>query len=733
MWTHRLGHAFLAIITISFLGYSSAMADGVRPALLEITERTEGQFDVTWKNPMLGNQRLDLRPVLPESFSSVGESAVHAIPGAEIQRRRYKNKASSLAGETISIDGLSTTLTDALLRIELLSGETYSVVLRPSSPSFTIPKDLQEKPLAVLQNALRQGGQYGVSSISSILLLLAMVLGTRQFWPLLKILAIFSLGQSMAMVLADIGIPGPPEALSILFCTLAALLLAASVVRGARDPRLFWGPVFLAGLVSGLNQSHLYTETGVAQWNLLYSIFAFNLGFCVTLVLLGIAALVIFKGIRKIQFADKLKPVVAYTIGIFAVVVGMMAFFSPAAQPETKLPSDFLSLPTVGSKDANSTANRTPRPTSQPQDPMMAFLAIEPYEIRFEVLLRVKAFLEVTPALSGKTKTIQPEDQAQALHAILIQAGNQHSFLIDGKPAKPLVQRAEFVAMGTSGILPRPQIVPENVEDALIGLTFIYSHEGLPQNVTLDWKWFLPNVQSVVTTLTDPLDETQTTLTPAAPALRWQNRLVGFELPTINSVPVIPSKLPVISIALVLVSLPCLLLGLCKRRRIPMALAIICVVVAIGLYPFARSALAGSGFIEPTSAEAKEHLGGLLENVYRSFGLREEEHVYERLAKTVSGDQLSDIYLQSRRALELEARGGPRVTVDNVDILNIHSIKPCDDAFSIDAEWTVGGSVTHFGHTHFRQNRYRAIVDIAPENGVWKIRKIKLTEKQRQL
>jgi len=39
--------------------------------------------------------------------------------------------------------------------------------------------------------------------------------------------------------------------------------------------------------------------------------------------------------------------------------------------------------------------------------------------------------------------------------------------------------------------------------------------------------------------------------------------------------------------------------------------------------------------------------------------------------------------------------------------------------------------VTHFGHRHFRQNRYDARLAIVPVEGTWKIRSIEILEQDR--
>lgn len=51
--------------------------------------------------------------------------------------------------------------------------------------------------------------------------------------------------------------------------------------------------------------------------------------------------------------------------------------------------------------------------------------------------------------------------------------------------------------------------------------------------------------------------------------------------------------------------------------------------------------------------------------------------------------------------------------------------------FVTDATWSVGGTVSHFGHRHFRQNRYRARVSVVPVDGVWKIQSVELLDEER--
>jgi hypothetical protein len=158
--------------------------------------------------------------------------------------------------------------------------------------------------------------------------------------------------------------------------------------------------------------------------------------------------------------------------------------------------------------------------------------------------------------------------------------------------------------------------------------------------------------------------------------------------------------------------------------------------VAITLYPFARTAVAlpGAAGWTPSKAEAAVVADDLLTNVYRAFDLRDESAIYDRLNLAVTGGKLEEVYLENRRALELENRGGARARVDEVEVLEVRSVhREEGGGFRVEAAWTVSGSVNHFGHVHYRQNRYEAALHIIAVEGAWKIAGIELIDEKRLL
>ena len=69
--------------------------------------------------------------------------------------------------------------------------------------------------------------------------------------------------------------------------------------------------------------------------------------------------------------------------------------------------------------------------------------------------------------------------------------------------------------------------------------------------------------------------------------------------------------------------------------------------------------------------------------------------------------------------------------LQTLEVLDANEIERLRPGFGVRSSWTVGGMVTHFGHRHFRQNRYDARIAIVPASGTWKIQSIEILEQDR--
>jgi hypothetical protein len=193
--------------------------------------------------------------------------------------------------------------------------------------------------------------------------------------------------------------------------------------------------------------------------------------------------------------------------------------------------------------------------------------------------------------------------------------------------------------------------------------------------------------------------------------------------------------------ALCLLALVPLALQIRKQRRhagrvaLLTGLAVLFIAGSVLLYPFLKVAVTRPAAMAPemTDENAVVVLNSLLKNVYRSFDFREEEDVYDRLATSVTGNLLSDIYLQNRKSLVVTQAGGARARVQEVEILDVdvNQLEGRPLGLLFHARWTAMGTVGHWGHIHMRKNQYEANISVEPVGGAWKITNLELLEEKR--
>jgi hypothetical protein len=375
---------------------------------------------------------------------------------------------------------------------------------------------------------------------------------------------------------------------------------------------------------------------------------------------------------------------------------------------------------------------------------LMTFLYVEPYEVRHEILTRVRD-LEAWMDLGLRGDEYIEVDELEALKQRIGEfLLTRNPVLIDGLAAKPILDRTNYVKVGLTGI----QLVekPERLEisTAIVGIIITYLTDGLPQEVAVDWDLFTDQVQKVPATATDPAGPLPTFLSADDNVHKWTNFLKNYKLPTVQEVQVAGSlgefRLPWISfICAVLLLLPVVLLLRRLRRGgsvvTPLVSALVLLVAGVAAWPLAGitvtrpATLAG----EMPPAQAQELLQVLLKNVYRAFDFSAEDDVYDKLAFSVSGDLLADIYLQNRKSFSIQKAGGAQAKIKSIEI-EAATAERLDDrplAYAIKGRWAAQGSVGHWGHVHTRRNRYDAIVTVEAVDGVWKIVDLEILEEQR--
>ena len=336
---------FRVLVLLALLFAQAAWADELRPGYLELRQTTPDTYNLLFKIPALNNEmRLGIYVKLPESTRDVAAPHSAFIGGAYIERRTIRREGG-LAGLAISIEGLSATSTNVLVRIEALGGAIQTERLSPTRTAFAV----QATPGAgdVAATYLHLGVEHILFGFDHLLFVLALVILVREWKRVAITVTAFTVAHSITLAGATLGfvnVPGPPVEAAI---ALSIVLVAVEIVNARRgEPSLTarwpWLVAFGFGLLHGFGFAGALAEVGLPQHAIPVALLFFNVGveigqlaFVATVLtlawLLRVAALRRFEPALVQRTVDGLDVVVAYAIGAVAsywLIERTTAFFA---------------------------------------------------------------------------------------------------------------------------------------------------------------------------------------------------------------------------------------------------------------------------------------------------------------------------------------------------------------------------------------------------------------------
>ena len=319
-WQHGFGWLlagqFLALLLVPL----AASAHESRPAYLAVTETAPDQFSVLWRTPVLAGMRLPIVLKLPDRVKNVKDPVVAELADSLVERRWVDARPKGLAGERIEFAGLQLTITDVLVRVQMLDGTHSTELVHPSRPwiEITTPRGT----LATAGVFLMQGVKHILLGVDHLLFVLGLVLLVNNRWMLIKTITAFTVAHSITLALATFGyasIPVPPLNVAI---ALSILFLGPEIIRAWRGQtsltiRQPWIVAFAFGLLHGFGFASGLTQMGLPQNDIPLALFSFNIG--VELGQLGFVALVLlleksFK-VLEVRWPRAIELFPAYAVG----------------------------------------------------------------------------------------------------------------------------------------------------------------------------------------------------------------------------------------------------------------------------------------------------------------------------------------------------------------------------------------------------------------------------------
>ena len=315
-------HAVLWLCFGLALWPTSARADELRPAYIEMTEQSPGQWVLLWKastNSRLGQTG---EIIIPENCRIDGEPR-REYSGSNILTRLALRCDGSVQGKIIGLKGLELSTTDALVRIAPIDSPMQTLRLTPDQPAASLAKPSVISNVAATYTIL--GFEHILLGFDHLFFVLALVLLLKGGWLVAKTVTAFTIAHSLTLVGSTLGLlslpPQPVEAV----IALSIIFLAVEVVKSRPDDirlseRFPWIVAFLFGLLHGFGFAGALAEIGLPEGDVPLALLTFNLGVEIGQLAIVAVALAALHILRKFQihWLHPTKTAMAYGIGIIA-------------------------------------------------------------------------------------------------------------------------------------------------------------------------------------------------------------------------------------------------------------------------------------------------------------------------------------------------------------------------------------------------------------------------------
>ena len=282
-----------------------------------------------------------------------------------------------------------------------------------------------------------------------------------------------------------------------------------------------------------------------------------------------------------------------------------------------------------------------------------------------------------------------------------------------------------------------------------VSIVLSYGTKGKPRRVSVVWRLFPDPGEAALEEVRAGLvaydDFREIRFTRDEPEFIWH----ALEAPSRKGLlrvrresPAGTVSVPVVSLGLLagLVGALVVLRRLKVSARVGLGVSALAIAAAVGTVGVGRAEVRLSRaprLKRPDEDHAREIFETLHRNIYRAFDYKKEDDIYDALAQSVDGELLDEIYNEVYQSLVLRDMGGAVCRVQSVKVLDMR-IEPVDDSkrrseggFDVRNHWLVNGAVSHWGHTHFRTNKYRAVYTVEPREGAWKITAARVLEYRR--
>ncbi|MEQ9317714.1 MAG: HupE/UreJ family protein, partial [Polyangiaceae bacterium] len=227
----------LWIVALALVFTTTAHAHPLAPVVLQLTETDHPAIlTATLKEPAVRPRGAVYTPSWPAGCEPLGAPAPIAHDEARLTRYRLQCPdlgGAPLAGHTVGVKGLDGVT--AIVRITHPDGREHQALLDAEHPTAVIPA--APSSLGLLADYLALGARHLLAGLDHLLFILGLMLLVRGRRRLVVALTTFTLGHSVTLGAAVLGVVQLPSAPIELGIALSLVLLALQIARAQADDR----------------------------------------------------------------------------------------------------------------------------------------------------------------------------------------------------------------------------------------------------------------------------------------------------------------------------------------------------------------------------------------------------------------------------------------------------------------------------------------------------------------
>jgi hypothetical protein len=376
------------------------------------------------------------------------------------------------------------------------------------------------------------------------------------------------------------------------------------------------------------------------------------------------------------------------------------------------------------------------------------YLYINERSVRHELLIPLLQLDEWLSSPGSRDRVLDVAAQ-KALHEPIRSFLEQHQRVETnaGQVLNLTSLNIRFFGPGIRDLATVREAEPVTVHNARVGIIAEYATVQPAREVHFYWNYYtgrFPFFEGWLYAYAQPREAF--TLYSRKIPLRWEDaeasariELLPLEPPPTPDYWYIPVWSSIFcGLAMLLLIVGCMRLHTPCGKRLCILLVLLLVTLAVALMDVVKWPIPNplQTQFSPNQKSVDLLSANLLQNIYQAFAFSDELSVYNTLAKSVDGGLLRSIYLDIRRSILNREQGGAVARIHAVDLRSAVLRKAVIAAggkpvMVLECEWTVLGSVEHWGHVHTRKNLHRAVIGLIASAEGWRVQSFEpLTEER---